>query len=95
MIDSKFVALNGISIIRINYLPASNTAPSRLKLTKLTDGSSVTFFNSSDFSHIADQAYFVIASLGINIIGKSFDCKKKVDYLVTEFFNSSLKELLK
>jgi hypothetical protein len=78
-------------LIEAKYMGATNTTGSRMKLTSLRFGDSITESYSYKFGNINDQAQDLLKSLGFKLDGVGFDEKKGV-YIFASTTFESLKE---
>jgi len=73
-----------LNVIKVKYLPATNTKGTRIKL--ITNESSITLAKNYSFVSSLGQVMFCLEVNGFNVIGTSSDVN--FDYIVTDTFKS-------
>lgn len=95
---------NAMHLIRVRYLPATNTKPARIKLTSLRfeDSRTFSYWHYDEGNGSLDKAHRWLTERGFTAIGIADDCASSSDSFVivkelvslTEMSDKFAKELL-
>ena len=83
--------MKNLRMFEIKYLGPTNSRGSRLKITDTRFGKSVTLSKHYAFDDILSQAIVFLEEKGINVVSRTWNDKTKVDYLMTEDFQTQIK----
>jgi len=84
--------MTNLHLIQAKYMGATNYTGSRLKLTSLRFGDSLTVSKDYNFGGMADQAEALLKGLGFKLVGVGYDESKGV-YIFASTTFESLKDL--
>lgn len=87
----KKTELNNYNLIEVKYLPSTNTQGSRVKLTSLALGESVTIAYNYSLNTITDMAADYLQEQGQKIQGKAHS--KNLDYIILKPINNEFKSI--
>jgi hypothetical protein len=81
-------------MFKVTFLGPTNTQGSRLRITDLRYNKSIVLSKSYNYSNITEQAIkYLSDKLGIDIVARSWDDVKGIDYLMTTNFNTQLSKV--
>lgn len=80
-----------LRVFEVKYIGPSSTRGSRIKITDLWRGESVTLSYDHSFNRMSEQAMFYLIGKGFNIVADSADQIAKTDFILSDTFNISIK----